>query len=83
MTRDGRRKIRTGNERTGDHPALGKTRIQRSTWECKTCSYAPIARTTHHCPNCGRDKYGLPGPIPDNDDKPARAQVREGITEYP
>ncbi len=69
----------TGDEKTGNHPVLGKTRIQRGTWICLNCHYKPLDKKTYNCVQCGHDKYGAPGtPLP-NDKKPARAGIREGI----
>lgn len=66
----------------GDHPALPKLRKPKNIWHCRVCGYGPLDKDTEFCVNCGRDWWGAPGSIPKVDSKPARAGLREGVTDY-
>lgn len=72
-------RVDTHIERTGEHPAL--PRIPRhSSWTCRVCGYKPLDRNQRFCLSCGRDYWGNPGVDPATLDKPARPQVRKGVS---
>jgi hypothetical protein len=49
-------------------------------WRCRTCGYND--NVGERCVSCGRDFIGFPGPMPSEDDKPYRSQLRGGAEEF-
>lgn len=77
MSHTSRRRKDTGNERTGDHPALPSHRKPK-TWRCRVCGYYPLDKKEKFCVSCGRDWYGNPGIIPHADRSSPRDRQYEG-----
>jgi len=65
-------------ERTGNRSPLPRITGPHGAWTCRVCKFGPIDKKHKNCVSCGRDWFGNPGVIPDQEISTPRGRLFKG-----